>query len=144
MSVIESVRKFIKTCPYLEEYNGAINVNVDMLGKDATMYSIEEVPVNTLLKRYVDGSSLRQFVFVFSSREIYGEDVKQNIENVGFYEDFSDWLDECTKEGNLPILDEGKEAVKIGALTNGYLYYEETSTAKYTIQCKLEYMKGSR
>lgn len=144
MSVIDSVRRFIKTCPYLEEYNGVVKVGVDMLDKDATTYSIEEVPVNTVLKRYIDGSSLRQFVFVFASREIYGEDVTQNIENVGFYEDFSDWLDECTKEGKLPILDSGKKASKIEALTNGYLYDEESSTAKYTIQCKLEYMKGSR
>lgn len=141
MNVIDSVRKFIKTCPYLEEYNGAIKVGVDMLEKDATTYSIEEVPVNPILKRYVNGSSLRQFVFVFASREIYGEDVKQNIENVGFYEEFSDWLDKCTKEGNLPILDTGKEATKIVALTNGYLYNEETTTAKYTIQCKLEYIR---
>lgn len=38
----------------------------------------------------------------------------------------------------------GIRSRRIEALTNGYLYYEEISTAKYTIQCKLEYMKGSR
>ena len=81
--IIEAVRTFIKTCPYLQEFDGAIRVNVDYLSDEPTSYSIEEVPIEPILKRYVDGSTRRQYAFIFTSRESYGADVLQNIANSG-------------------------------------------------------------
>lgn len=145
MSIIESVRNFIKKCPHLVEYSGAVRVNVDYLSNNPTTYSIEEVPVNPIVKKYVNGDTIRQFVFVFCSRESYGEDIRNNIENCGFYEDLSDWLEECTYKYNLPILDEGMESRKIETLTSGYVYDTDVDNARYQIQLKLEYYKkGSR
>ena len=61
----------------------------------------------------------------------------------GFYEDFSDWLDEQTKSGNLPIMREGLTPTKIEAISSGYLFdvSGDLSNARYQIQCRLIYDK---
>ena len=75
--IINSIRKFMLECPHLDEF--AKGINVDYLDDEIASYSIEEVPTNPIIKRYVDGSSVRQFEFIFASRESYGQEVLQNI-----------------------------------------------------------------
>lgn len=140
MKIIESVKNFILTCPYLEELAA---INVDFLPESPDTYSIEEVPTNAVIQTYLDGSQERQFVFVFASRFYYSDETRNNIENSGFYEDFSDWLDEQTKTGNLPALREGLTPSKIEAMSSGYLFdvSGDLSNARYQIQCRLIYDK---
>ena len=140
MKIIESVKNFILTCPCLDELAA---VNVDFLPESASTYSIEEVPVNSVLQTYLDGTQERQFVFVFASRFYYSDETRNNIENSGFYEDFSDWLDEQTKVGNFPIMRDGLTPSKIEAMSSGYLFdvSGDLSNARYQIQCRLIYDK---
>lgn len=140
MTIIESIRDYIKQCPHLSEFNKGINVNY--LGEEDDSYCIEETPSNPIVKKYIDGSSVRKFLFVFASKEAYGQDVMQNIENSGFYEHFADWLEEQSEKGNLPILEKGKEARKIQANTNGYLFNAEMDKASYQIQLELTYYQS--
>ena len=139
MKIIESVKNFILTCPFLAE----LAVNVDFLPENTDTYSIEEVPVNSVLQTYLDGTQERQFVFVFASRFYYSDETKNNIENSGFYEDFSDWLDEQTKIGNFPVMRDGLTPSKIEAMSSGYLFdvSGDLSNARYQIQCRLIYDK---
>lgn len=67
MTILESIRNYIKQCPYLEEFNGAVRVRVDFSKDDeATTYNIEEgVTSQPILKRYIDGSTVRQYLFIF-------------------------------------------------------------------------------
>lgn len=140
MKIIESVKNFILECPYLAELAA---VNVDFLPDSPDTYSIEEVPTNAVLQTYLDGSQERQYVFVFASRFYYSDETKNNIENSGFYEDFSDWLDEQTKTGNLPVMRNGLNPTKIEAVSSGYLFdiSGDLSNARYQIQCRLIYDK---
>ena len=140
MKIIESVKNFILTCPFLAEL---AKVNVDFLPESPDTYSIEEVPTNSVIRTYLDGTQERQYVFVFASRLYYSDEVKNNIENSGFYEDFSDWLDEQTKNGNLPVMREGLTPSKIEAMSSGYLFdiSGDLSNARYQIQCRLIYDK---
>lgn len=143
MTIIESIRNFILKCPYLDEFNeglGRKKVGVDFLSDEIESYSIEEVPAGPIIKRYTDGSSLRQIIFVFSSRECYGENVLQNLDNIGFYHKFSEWLEEQTENDNLPIIQNGTSQ-KIEALTNGYAFDTDVNKARYQIQVKLTYIK---
>ncbi|EDT74950.1 hypothetical protein [Clostridium butyricum] len=140
MTIIESIRKYIKTCPYLKEFEDEIvKVNVDKLEKDATVYSIDETVCNPILKKYVNGSSERQFLFVFASREFYGEDVFQNIDNIGFYDNLSEWLENNTRQGILPTLEEGKQALSIKAVSNGYAFDTDENLGRYQVQIQLTY-----
>ena len=140
MKIIESVKNFILKCPYLAELAA---VNVDFLPDSPDTYSIEEVPTNAVIQTYLDGSQERQFVFVFASRFYYSDEAKNNIENSGFYEDFSDWMDEQTKNGNLPVMRDGLIPTKIEAMSSGYLFdiSGDLSNARYQIQCRLIYDK---
>lgn len=141
MTVLESVRKFISTCPHLREF--AQGIGVDFLSEEATSYSIEEVPANPIVKKYIDGSSIRQFIFIFSSREAYGSDAFINLDNIGFYEKFYSWIEEQNLNKNLPEIKCGK-SVKIEALTNGYAFETDIDKARYQIQCKLTYFKEAK
>lgn len=137
--IIESIRNYIRTCPYLDEF--AKGINVDYLAEDSTTYSIEEVPCEPIIKKYINGDTIRQYDFIFCSREAYGPDVLQNIENCGFYEDFADWIELQSLLGKLPILKEGMESRKLKVSTTGYAFQTDVDKARYQIQLKLIYFK---
>lgn len=137
--IIKALMEYISTCPYLYEFNKGINV--DYLDDDSTTYSIEEVPCTPILKKYLDGSSKRQYDFIFASRESYGADVFQNIDNSGFYEDFSNWIEQESTLGNLPKLEADKEAIEIKVSTTGYAFQTDDNSARYQIQLKLIYLQ---
>ena len=138
--IIDSIRKFIRKCPCLSEFNGAVRVNVDYLESKPTTYSIEEVPTQPIIKKYIDGSSLRQYEFIFASRECYGPDVLQNIDNCGFYEDFANWIENQNLDGNLPILKD-KVCRSIECLSNGYAFQTDVDKARYQIQMRITYFQ---
>lgn len=142
--IIDGLRAYIRKCPALRKYNNAVaKVNVDYLADTPTTYSIEEVPTDITIQKYVDGSSKRQFVFVFASREDYSEDVIDNINNSGFYEDFANWLEKQTDNEIFPVIGDDKEVLKIEALTNGYAFKTDVKTARYQIQCRLVYIQNN-
>ena len=137
MTIIESVRAYICGCPLLDEDG---KVGVDWLGKNPVEYVIEEVPGTPIVKYYADGGTLRQFVFLFASREAYSADVLNNMSNCGFYERFRDWLEQQDERGFYPELT-GKLPVKIEATTCGYIFDAAGDSARYQIQCRLLYQQ---
>lgn len=138
MSIIEAVRAYIATCPLIPELDA---INVEYQGADVGSYSIDPVPADPVVKTYLNGSSLRRFTFVFSSREFYGRDVLSNLENSLFYERFSDWLDEQNRAKNFPALEANLQPVSIRAINVGYAFATDLDAAQYQIQCQLEYLK---
>lgn len=138
MTIVESIRNFILTCPFLADGH----VRIDYLGANSTEYTIDSVPCTEVVKKYIDGSCIKQHVFVFASRESYGANELQNIENSGFYEKFAAWLKEQTEINSLPILQEGKKAQKIEAQSTGYLISSTPNEARYQVQCRLVYFEG--
>lgn len=141
MSIIESIREFISGCPLLK--NGVL-LNVDRLGSSEIEYTIDGEVSAPILRQYVDGSSLRQFNFIFASREKYGSDTLQNIANSGFYEDFADWIENQSNSGNLPILDKYRIPQYIEVQSGGYVFDTDDSTARYQIQLNFVYYQDRR
>ncbi|MBU3107141.1 chloramphenicol resistance protein [Clostridium gasigenes] len=139
--IIDAIRKFIRQCEHLQEFNGAVKINVDYLAEESTQYSIEEVPCEPVLKKYVNGDSVRQYQFIFCSREPYGADVLQNINNSGFFEKFADWVEKKNINSYLPILDEGCESTELKVLSNGYAFQVSEDKARYQIELRLKYYK---
>lgn len=140
MSVIRAVYDYFKSCPLLD---GEGRVRVNFLGDRPVEYVIEEIPAEPIVKRYVDGSSIRQFRFLFGSREGYDKDAMQNMLASDFYENLSEWLEQQTRMGNLPVLEEGMESQKMEAVTTGYAFEadQQAKHARYQIQCRLIYFK---
>lgn len=140
MSIIESVKDFISTCPYLSDLK---RISVDFLPDDKDTVSIEEIPTNTIVREFVDGSSERQFVFVIAARLFYSDELRNNIDNSGLFENIQQWLDDCSADDVMPNMAEGLTPYKIEAQSNGYLFdvNGDLSNARYQIQCRLLYDK---
>ena len=76
MAIISAIREYIAGCPLL--HDGAI-LGVDQLEADTIGYTVDTTPCEPVVQKYTDGSDKRQFLFVFASREKYGEKVLENI-----------------------------------------------------------------
>ncbi len=137
--IMERIRELIKTCPYIKNY--AEGIGVDHLSEEPDCYAIESTPADPILKRYINGATKRQQVFVFSSREAYGADVRKNIENLGFFQLFSSWLSKVSKTDNFIDIGDDKCPIKIETLTTGYAFDIGVSKAKYQIDCRLVYLQ---
>ena len=74
-NIMEEVRKFLRTYPPLAEGK----LHVDFLPEEAQSYSVEAVPAKEIVRCYVDGSTVRQFLFVVASREFFGDKIRQQI-----------------------------------------------------------------
>ena len=136
-TIIQALRDYFLACPLM----GKRKINVDFLPEKGVEYSIDTTPATEVVKYYIDGTSIRQYLFVIRSVEEYGPDVLQNLANSGFYEAIAPWLEQQTRAGNLPTLPAGKTAQKIEAQSTGYLFTTGPDVGKYQIQCRLQYFQ---
>lgn len=125
----------------LDTFNNAIRVNVNYLEPYADTYSVEEVPIEPIVKQYVNGDSIRQYAFIFTSREPYGADVLTNIDNSGFYEKLADEIEKNNNNNIFPLLDNGLEALEIKVTSTGYAFAVTEDTAQFQIQLRLKYLR---
>lgn len=134
-TIITSIREFLETCPVIQE-----RIKLENLGEDTPEYCVETVPCNPVVKEYVDGSAKKQYLFVFAGREVFGDDI-DNLTNSEFYESVAEWIEEQDNIGNLPQLGGKLEAQSLAVLTNGYVFANDETKARYQIQCRLTYYK---
>lgn len=136
-SIIEGVTNYFLQCPLLKD--GVFRV--DALGGEPVEYAIETGLTSPVLKRYVNGSSIRQYQFNFNSRETYSMDRILAIQNERFYEDLCNWVEEQDKAGNLPELPQGCAAQALEVLAPGFMLDATMENAHYQIQLQLRYFK---
>ncbi len=133
--MIEKIRKYLIENKIVDEN---CRINVDFLGENPTEFAIIPIAVNPVLKRYIDGSSLRQYQFQLISCNYYGADVMQNMANSKFYEELYDKIESNNDDGILPDI-KGIESIE--CLNNGAILDATTNTARYSIQMKITYEK---
>ena len=133
--MIEKIRKYLIENEIVDE---ECRVNVDFLGENPTEFAIIPIAVNPILKKYIDGSSLRQYQFQLISCNYYGADVMQNMANSKFYEELYDKIESNNDDEILPDI-KGIESIE--CLNNGAILDVTTNTARYSIQMKITYEK---
>lgn len=139
-SIIEGIRAYLADCPLLA--GGVLHVNfLDDRGPSG--YTIDEVPGDLIVKRYTDGSTVRQAVFLVASAEDYSRDALENLKACGFYEQLADWLESNNRTGILPVLPAGCTALSMETTTNGYCIRTDIqqNVQRYQVQCRLLYFK---
>lgn len=136
-SIIDALEKYFIGCELLKD--GALRV--DYLGEKPVEYSIEVLPCDPVVKRYLGGSTVRQYLFAFGSREFYSQERLQNIQNSAFYELLADWVETRSMSGILPELPDGMEAQQLEVVSSGYLFDGSMTNARYQIQLRLLYFK---
>lgn len=130
---IEKIRQYLIDINIIDEN---CRINVDFLGENPTEFAIVPIPVNPILEKHIEGSSLRQYQFQLLSCNYYGADVMQNIENSTFYEKLYDLIEDNNNKGILPNI-KGIESIE--CLDNGAILDATTNTARYSIQMKITY-----
>ena len=134
-AIIDKVREYISTCPYLKEY---AELNIEYLVDKVNTYSINEnAGYDPILNNFLHGSE-RQFMFTLDSKLIWNEDIQNNIDNSKFFENFRNWIETNNRNKIFPDI---TGVYKIEALTNGYIFATNADEAIYRIQCKIEYFK---
>lgn len=137
MSIMEGLTDYFLQCPLLKD--GVFRVNA--LGSDPVEYALESAITSPVLKKYIDGSSIRQYQFNFNSREAYSMDRIIAIQNGNFYEDFCNWVEEQSILGNLPNMPDGCEAQSLTVLAPGFMLDATMENAFYQVQLQLIYFK---
>lgn len=142
MTIIDGVRAWLKA------YEGLADgrLSVDFLPEEAKSYSVDTVPTTEIVKRYLDGSSIRQYLFCVSSREFYSDDIAQNVDNQAFYECLSSWLESKSKRRQFPDIGTGRVVRTIEISSTAYPFIvDDHGTARYQLQLRLTYFqKGDR
>jgi hypothetical protein len=135
MTVMQCIQKWLKT------YSGLSGrLDVDFLDENADTYSVDTIPCEEVIKRYRDGSTLKQFQFAVSSRRFYEQNIKQNLSNLQFFEDLTAWVEKKAHARELPAMDKGRQPLKIVVTSTAYPFIvSEDGKARYQIQMRLEY-----
>jgi len=136
-TIIQALRDYFLSCSLM----GDSKINVDFLPGKGLEYSIDTTPATEIIKKYINGDTKRQYLFVIRSINDYGSDVLQNIANSGFYERLSDWLEAQSAAGNFPALPAEMKPESIESQSTGYLFTTGPDTGKYQIQCRLIYLQ---
>ena len=137
MTIIEGVRTWLKNCPELKG-----RLDVDFLDENADTYSLDTIPSTEIVKKYRDGSTVRQYQFVIASRRLYDQNIEQNLSNLEIFEKLTEWVENKVAVKDLPLLDNDRTALKIEITSSAYPFVvTEDGKARYQIQLVLYYFK---
>lgn len=115
-------------------------INANMLSNDINNYSLDKIPVNSEVEKWIVGVVKRKDIFSFRSRMAYSQDTINNLKNIGFFEIFERVIKTNNDEGNLPDIDgiESIECLNCGTMVNA----TDTNTAEFDIQIQVTYREG--
>ena len=137
MSILSAIQTYIKTYGRLASNAPVL---IDFLGESPVGYSIVSLPGSVIIERYLDDGSLREFPFALQAMFSTADDAER-LDNLGFFEAFSEWLESQTEADILPTsLGTGRTSEKIEALGQAFLFEQGVSgRGIYSVQCKLTY-----
>lgn len=111
-------------------------INADMLSNEINNYSLNKMPVQREITKFITGKTIYRDVFSFRSRKAYSQDVINNLENVGFFEIFEKLISKKNRQKILPDF-EGVESIE--CLNNGTMIIASTKDAIFDIQIQITY-----
>ncbi len=134
--IIDAIKKFMEECPFVD----GRKININCLEGRPGSYSIEQVEHNPIIKKYCDGGTLRQYLFIFAMRDAYDENPVFNIRVSKLFEDISNWIEEQNKNNNLPEIDSNLiSPEKIEVISSGYLYDSSIDSMRFQMEIRLLY-----
>lgn len=138
--MIESVREYIESCPYLDEFT---EVNVNYLVDKVKAYSVNEgISYNPVINEDILGNEESQFQFTFDAKFYWNDEIANNVDNSTFFENFSNWLRENNKNKVFPtIASDNISITSIIANSNGYIFDSSNDEAIYRISCVMNYTR---
>ena len=142
MSLTEYIAALLLTCPHITVK--PLDMHVDNTENKPVNYSIDCEPVSTVVKRYFDGAQ-KQYTFSLTARKAAFDD-EDRARNTAVYEKVSLWMEQVTRSRTLPLMEDGRQPIRLEALDSGYLLEraEDNETGLYSMQCRLTYYEKAR
>ena len=143
MSNAEYIRDLMLTCPHITV--STLDMHIDQVGAEPLSYSIESLPSDPVLKRYLGGDSLRAYPFQLTARRVFFSD-EDRIANVNTFERVTDWMEQQTRLRLLPAMDDGQEPKQLQATGCTYVMEQaaDSNSAVYIMQAQLVYYQKAR
>lgn len=116
--------------------NRNYQINADMLSNKIDDYSLDKIPTDTEVNKWIIGSVKKRDVFSFRSRKSYSQDTIDNLKNIGFFEKFEELIKTNNDKGILPEID---NIESIECLNSGSLNNVDGNTAVFDIQIQITY-----
>ena len=133
-----SMRTWLRSCTQIES---ARLFGADYLG-DEESYSLDVTPTALKYRENILGDMVLQEKqeqnFVFASRDPYGADYQQNLDNLAFFQAVAKWIIDQNNARNFPEW-EGGEVVAIVPTLSAYPITMGSAFARYQIQIKVTY-----
>jgi len=136
-TIIKGLYEYFKSCPLMADGK----LNVDFLPESGIEYSIDTIPTEDVIKRYMRGAARCQYVFAIRTVCEYGQEVLQQLDNSGFFEGLAAWIRTQNASKNFPQLPEGCTVEGIEAMSTVYLMSTDMRNAKYQVQCRIIYKR---
>lgn len=118
--------------------NTEYQINANMLSNSINDYSLDKIPTDTDVEKWIIGIVKRRDVYSFRSRKSYSQDAIVNLRNVGFFEQFENAIKTNNEEGILPDIDniESIECLNCGTMIDN----DDGKTATFDIQIQITYL----
>ena len=116
--------------------NSNSQININMLSNDINNYSLDKLPADSTVEKWIMGVEIHKDTFSFRGRLPYSQDVDINLTNIGFFEDFEYIVNSNNKKGILPEI-EGIESIE--CLTPGTIASITSNTAEFDIPIQIKY-----
>lgn len=133
---ITKLREYLISIIELLVDDDKYTINANMLSNDINNYSLDKIPTASTVEKWIMGIEIHRDVYSFRSRMFYSPDTINNLNNIGFFEDFEKIISSKNKEGNLPEI-EGIESIE--CLNCGTMVNATTNTAEFDIQLQIKY-----
>ena len=131
MSVVSSVRAWLRECPLIDKHN---RFNASYLGSLGTEYSVSAAGVRHTCD--ITGLCTDEHDLVFQARLPYGVALQENLSAAELFDDLSRWIIEQERAHNYPLLP-GWSVTRITTANSGMVTQADTGTAVYQLQIKL-------
>lgn len=139
---LEALRAWFRTCPMIEKTS---YFRADFLGADAVEYAVFSVPSSLSYHENIIGEEVLDDIqtqnFIFASKEHYGADTRQNLDNLGFFQQITTWILAKNGEHDFPDWDGGTVKSIVPTLT-AYPSQVGSNVAKYQIQIRVTYKRS--
>ena len=112
-------------------------INANMLSNQIGDYSLDKIPTNSEIEKWITGDVIHRDVFSFRSRKKYSQQVITNLTNIGFFEEFERVIRTNNENGDLPNIDgiESIECLNCGTMVHN----DDGKSAEFDIQIQITY-----
>ena len=115
--------------------NNNYQISADYLGEIGD-FSLDKIPTSSTVQRWISGVEIHRDVYSFRSRKAYSQDTINNLQNIGFFEEFENIIKSNNKEGILPDID---RIESIECLNCATFNSQDGNEATFDIQIQITY-----